>query len=43
MKSGCALKKKLKVAIYVVRHIFYSVKKMLFNSVFLSVQVICCF
>ena len=42
MKSGFALKK-IKVAIYIVRLIFYSVKKMLLKSVFISVKVLCCF
>ena len=43
MKSGSALKKKLKVATYIVRLISYSVKKMLFNTVLISVKVIYCF
>ena len=43
MKSGCAFKKKLKVAICIVRLILYSMKEMLLNSVFASVKVICCF
>ena len=42
MKNSCALKK-LKVAIYIVRLISYSVKKVLFNSVLISVKVTCCF
>ena len=42
MKIGCALKK-LKVAIYIVHLISHSVKKMLLNSVLVSVKVICCF
>ena len=42
IKSGCALKK-LKLAIYIVRLISYSMKRMLLNSVLLSVKVICCF
>ena len=42
MKSSCALKK-LKVAIYIVLLISYSVKKMLLNSVLISVKVTCCF
>ena len=44
MKSGCTLKKKkLKVAIYIVCLISYKVKKILLNSVLVSVKVICCF
>ena len=44
MKTDCAFKKKkLKVAIYIVHLISYSVKKMLLDSVFVSVKVICCF
>ena len=43
MKSGCALKKKLIAAIYIVRLISYSVKKMLLNSVLVSIKIICCF
>ena len=43
MKSGFEKKKELKVAIYICRLIFYSVKKMFLNSVFVSVKVICCF
>ena len=46
-KIGCALKNiyiyTLKVATYIVYLISYSVKKMLLNSVFVSVKVICCF
>ena len=42
MKSSCALKK-LKVAIYIFRLISYSVKKMLLNSVLVSVKIACCF
>ena len=42
MKSSCALKK-LKVAIYIVRLIFYLVKKMLLNSVLIRVKVTCYF
>ena len=38
MKSSCALKK-LKVAIHIVHLISYSVKKMLLNSVLISVKV----
>ena len=40
MKSGCALKK-LKVAIYIVRLISYSLEKMLLNHVLISAKVIC--
>ena len=40
MKSSCALKK-IKVAIYIFRVIYFSVKKMLLNSVFVSVKVRC--
>ena len=43
MKNGYALKKKLKVAICMVRFIFNSVKKKLLNCVFVSVKAICCF
>ena len=43
MKRGCALKKKLIAAIYIVRLISYSVKKMLLNSVLVSIKIICCF
>ena len=44
MKSGCALKKKLKLPTRIVRLIIYLVKtKMLLNSVFISVNVLCCF
>ena len=45
MKCGCALKKnnkKIKVAIFIVRFISYSVIKMLLNSVLVSVKVTCC-
>ena len=42
MESSCALKE-LKVAIYIVRLISYLVKKMLLNSVLVSVKVTCCF
>ena len=46
MKSGCALKwqdEKIKSSyIYYSPH-FYSVKKMLLNSIFVSVKIICCF
>ena len=42
MKSGCVLKK-LKVAINIAHLISYSVKKMVLNSVLVSVAVICCF
>ena len=42
MKSSCELKK-LKIAIYIVRLISYSVKKMLLNSVLINVKVTCCF
>ena len=38
MKRGCAL-----AAIYIVRLISYSVKKMLLNSVLVSIKIICCF
>ena len=38
MKSGCALKK-LKVTIYIVRLISYSVRKMLLDFVLISVKV----
>ena len=37
------MKKRLKVAIYIIRLISYSVKKMLLNSMFVSVKVTCCF
>ena len=43
MESGCVLKKKVKVAIYVARLISYSVKKMHLNSVLVSVKVVCWF
>ena len=44
MKSGYALKKIIKSSyIYIVRLISYSVKKMLLNSVLVSVNVVCCF
>ena len=36
-------KKRLKVLIYIACLISYSVKKMLRNSVLVSVKVICCF
>ena len=42
MKSSCALEK-LKVAIYIVRLISYSLKKILLNPVLASVKVTCCF
>ena len=42
MKSSCELKK-LKISIYIVRLISYSVKKMLLNSVLINVKVTCCF
>ena len=42
MKSGYALKK-LKVAIYIARFIFYSLKKMIVKSVLVSFKVICYF
>ena len=35
-------KKKIKVAIYIIRLISYSGKKMLINSMFVSVKVISC-
>ena len=43
VKKWLCIKKKLKLAIDIVRLIFYSVKKMLLNSVFISVKVISCF
>ena len=39
MESGGALKK-LKVVIYIVRVIFHSVKRMLLNFVFVSVNLL---
>ena len=35
--------KRLKVAAYIIRLIPYSVKKMLLNSMFVSLKVICCY
>ena len=46
MKSGwlcIKMKKRLKVTIDIIRLISYSAKKMLLNSMFVSVKVICCF
>ena len=42
MKSDC-VSKKIKEAIYIVRLIFYLLKKLLLNFVFISVKVICSF
>ena len=37
------MNKRLKVAIYIIRLVYYSVKKILLNSMFESVKVTCCF
>ena len=43
MKSGFALRKKLKVAMYIFCPIICSVKKLFLTSVFISAKVLCCF
>ena len=46
MKSGwlcIKMKKRLKVALYNIRFISYSAKKMFLNSMFVSFKVVCCF
>ena len=46
MKSGwlcIKMKKRLKVALYNIRFISYSAKKMFLNSMFVSLKVVCCF
>ena len=42
MKTSCALKK-LKAAIYIYIYIYSVKKKMLLDSVLISVKVTCCF